>query len=128
MVGKMQVLGGLFGGQIWAPWAKVTFTAYLSHICILVIVVFQTKGSIYMTGTLGLFYSFIVFFLTIILSIPITLIIESPILQLEKLILFPQKIKIIALKKEEKKLLMENHETLISDLSAEEKLEGKLIA
>jgi len=105
MVGRMKLIKGLFGGKLWAPWAKVTFTAYLFHILVLGWVFVTTKSALYATGSYLLFYSFVIFLVTIILSVPLTLIIESPILQLEKLILFPQKGKPIIQGEEVKNLI-----------------------
>ena len=93
MVGKMDFVRGAFGGKLWAPGAKVTFTAYLFHMAVLCWVFLQIKGAGYITGAGAVFYSFAVFLITVIFSVPITLIIESPILQLERLIIFPQKQK-----------------------------------
>ena len=109
MVGRMSFIRGLFGGKLWAPWAKVTFTAYLFHVCVICWAFLQTKGATYMTGTNALFYSFAIFLITVILSVPITLIIESPILQLEKLVLFPPKPKPVAEKNEIETNLLKNN-------------------
>ncbi|CAI2359891.1 unnamed protein product [Moneuplotes crassus] len=103
-VGKLSLVRGFLGSKLWAPWAKVTFTAYLLHVLALAWVFAQSKGSLVATGPLTVFYSFPAFFATMIVGVPVSLIIESPILQLEKNILFPQKPKKSTLKLEDEPL------------------------
>ena len=108
MVGRMSFMRGLFGGKLWAPWAKITFTAYLLHIFVLCWLFFQNKGALYITIPNIFFYSFTTFLITVILSVPVTLVIESPILQLERLLLFPPKLISLKEKEGEENLMEKN--------------------
>ena len=58
MTGRMKFLKGALGGGLWAPWAKVTFTAYLLHVSVIAWCFLQTKGSIYITPLELIFYSY----------------------------------------------------------------------
>mmetsp|Transcript_9337 Transcript_9337/g.10559 ORF Transcript_9337/g.10559 Transcript_9337/m.10559 type:complete len:227 (+) Transcript_9337:759-1439(+) len=117
MVGRMSFLRGAFGGKLFAPWAKVTFTAYLLHTSVLALCFLQTKGAFYLTVESMIFYSYACFIVTCILSVPLTLIIESPILQLERLVIFPPQAKPVAEKGEvDHNLLSEAHQINNSDL------------
>mmetsp|Transcript_9333 Transcript_9333/g.10558 ORF Transcript_9333/g.10558 Transcript_9333/m.10558 type:complete len:132 (+) Transcript_9333:2-397(+) len=102
----MSFLRGAFGGKLFAPWAKITFTAYLSHTAVLALCFFQTKGALYITAESIIFYSYACFIVTCILSVPLTLVIESPILQLERLVIFPPKAIRVAEKEEAKNNLL----------------------
>ncbi|CAI2360759.1 unnamed protein product [Moneuplotes crassus] len=92
-VGRLTLVKDVFGGKLLAPWAKVTFVAYLIHLNVLGFVFMQTKASLYFDGPSQIFYSLTAFFITILISVPISLVIESPILQIERLVLFPPRQK-----------------------------------
>lgn len=100
-VGKLPLLRGVFGSPFWAPWAKVTFTVYLLHVLVLTWSFVQSKGSGYLTGDLVFFYSFPAFVISMVVSVPVSLVIESPILQLEKNVLFPARAKPSQVKEED---------------------------
>jgi len=92
-VGRLTLIKNIFGGKLWAPWAKVTFMSYLVHINVLGWFFMQSKGSLYFDGPSQIFYSLATFLVTVLISVPISLVIESPILQLERLVLFPPRQK-----------------------------------
>lgn len=119
-VGRLSLVKGFLGNRAWAPWAKVTFVAYLIHLAVMGAIFATSKGGIYMTGPLNIFYSLASFLVTIVLAVPIALIIESPVLQLERLVLFPP-----PLKKTEDQKLRESYQindTIDSELTTDEKL------
>uniref|UniRef100_A0A7S3KW64 Acyltransferase 3 domain-containing protein n=1 Tax=Euplotes crassus TaxID=5936 RepID=A0A7S3KW64_EUPCR len=88
IVGKSRFLRFVLGGSAWAPWAKITFIVYLIHTTLIIWFYCQVRQALYMTTRVAVFYWFACFLLSYLIAIPITLLIESPILQLEKLLLF----------------------------------------
>ncbi|CAI2360314.1 unnamed protein product [Moneuplotes crassus] len=92
-VGRLSLIKDFFGTRLWAPWAKVTFVAYLIHLHVLGWFFMQSKGSRYFDGPSQIFYALSTFLVCLIVGVPIALIIESPILQIERLVLFPPKQK-----------------------------------
>ena len=112
MVGKMNFVRGAFGGKLWAPWAKLTFAAYLLHTSVLALCLLGTKGSFYASGFSALFFSNGCFLITILGSIPIALVVESPVLQLERLVLFPPKEKKVKKEEEMEKPFISSKDSL----------------
>ena len=47
--GKTPLFRFIFGGSAWAPWAKVSFMAYLSHIYVVAFYYLQTYQGVYLT-------------------------------------------------------------------------------
>uniref|UniRef100_A0A7S3P2S4 Acyltransferase 3 domain-containing protein n=1 Tax=Euplotes crassus TaxID=5936 RepID=A0A7S3P2S4_EUPCR len=92
-VGRLSLIKDFFGTRLWAPWAKVTFVAYLIHLHVLGWFFMQSKGSRYFDGPSQIFYALSTFLVCLIVGVPIALIIESPILQIERLVLFPPRQK-----------------------------------
>ncbi|CAI2360959.1 unnamed protein product [Moneuplotes crassus] len=90
-VGKLSLIKDIFGGKLWAPWAKVSFVSYLIHIHVMAFFYLQSKGSLYFDGPSQIFYSLATLLIVLLVSVPVALIIESPVLQLERLVLFPPK-------------------------------------
>ncbi|CAI2360836.1 unnamed protein product [Moneuplotes crassus] len=93
LVGRMSFIKDVFGGKLWAPWAKVTFMSFLIHLNILGWYFYQSKGALFLDGPANIFYSLGFFLITVIISVPFSISLESPILQLERLVLFPPKVK-----------------------------------
>ena len=103
MVGKSRFVRFVLGGSAWAPWAKITFMVYLIHIILIIWFYCQVRQALYMTTRVAVFYWFASFLLAYLVAIPIALLIESPVLQLEKLLLFatpPRKANIQKLEEE----------------------------
>jgi hypothetical protein len=91
MCGRSPFMRFVFGGSAWAPWAKLTFIAYLCHVLVIAFIYATTYQAYYMTKR-TIFYAFMAsLIITYIVTIPISLLIEAPLLQLERLVLFPQK-------------------------------------
>jgi len=105
-VGKLGLIRGAFGGKLWGPWAKLTFTVYLIHINVISFFFYQTKGSNYITGPFIIFVGLACFFVSYLIAIPISLIIESPVLQLERLLLFPPQKKSVIQNEESCELIL----------------------
>uniref|UniRef100_A0A7S3KB49 Acyltransferase 3 domain-containing protein n=1 Tax=Euplotes crassus TaxID=5936 RepID=A0A7S3KB49_EUPCR len=120
MIGRMTLLKDLFGGKLWAPWAKVTFMSFLIHIHVLGWFFAKSKASIYIDGPANIFGSLATFLVTVLVSIPFALMFESPILQFERLVLFPPKAR-PALVKEELLEKYQINETDESELTRDDK-------
>uniref|UniRef100_A0A7S3NV25 Acyltransferase 3 domain-containing protein n=1 Tax=Euplotes crassus TaxID=5936 RepID=A0A7S3NV25_EUPCR len=84
MIGKSRFLRFILGGSAWAPWAKITFMVYLIHLILIIWFYAQIRQALYMTTRVAVYYWFAAFILSYLIAIPITLLIESPILQLSK--------------------------------------------
>jgi len=93
LVGKTYLLRFIFGGSFWAPWAKITFIVYLIHILVVIWFYAQTNQAMFITERTAIFSFFSAFILSFLLAIPVTLLIESPVMQFEKLVMFPPKQK-----------------------------------
>uniref|UniRef100_A0A7S3J2E1 Uncharacterized protein n=1 Tax=Euplotes harpa TaxID=151035 RepID=A0A7S3J2E1_9SPIT len=91
--GRTYLFRFIFGGSAWAPWAKLTFIAYLAHPFVIVFYYLQTYQGVYLTKRFAMYAFFASFLVTYIVVIPLALMIESPFLQLERLLLFPPREK-----------------------------------
>lgn len=91
MVGRSPFVRFVLGGSAWAPWAKITFIAYLVHPLVIAWYYFQINQGMFVTKRMAFYWWFASFMLSYLLSIPVALLIESPFLQIEKLVLFPPK-------------------------------------
>jgi hypothetical protein len=58
MVGKTPLIRFAFGGSAWAPWAKITFMAYLVHTVVIVWIYLQAYQAMYFTKRV-VFYIFV---------------------------------------------------------------------
>ena len=93
MVGRNPFMRSVLGGKFWAPWAKLTFMAYLWHVLVIGFILVQLHTAYYFTKKTILFTYFTAVFLTYLVWIPLSLLIEAPIMQLERLVLLPPKTK-----------------------------------
>lgn len=89
IVGKGSIFRYTLGSSVFAPWAKLTFMAYLVHIQVLCFFYTQQYQGVYLTKRFIAYTFFAAFIVTYLVTIPLTLLLESPVLQLERLILFP---------------------------------------
>ena len=82
MVGKSRLVRFVFGGSVWAPWAKITFMIYLVHTVVIIWFYIQVRQAIYFTERLAIFYFFAALILSFLVAVPMSLLIESPIMQI----------------------------------------------
>jgi len=91
MVGQHKFIRYFLSGEFWAPWAKLTFAAYIIHLLIF----FYYYGSIRIasafehTPILWIFFATVV--LSYMISVPVSLAFEAPYLHIEKLFIFKDK-------------------------------------
>ena len=91
IVGKGGPIRYIFGAQVWGSWAKITFVVYLIHTLVISWIFSSLRIGMIMTKRVAIFYTFSSFILSFLIAVPVALLIESPILQLEKLVIFPPK-------------------------------------
>ena len=93
MVGKTPILRFVFGGSAYSSWAKITFIVYLIHPLVLGWYYAQVHQATFFSRRMAIGNFFAAFILSYLAAVPIALLIESPVLQFEKLVLFPPKSK-----------------------------------
>ena len=89
--GRSYLFRIIFGGSAWAPWAKMSFMTYLIHSFLILYYIFSAQQGIYFTERWALYLYFSLLVLSTLLSIPFSLMFECPFLQIERLLLFPEK-------------------------------------
>lgn len=91
MTGRGGIYRFIFGGSVWAPWAKLTFMAYLVHGDVYSFYYFTAYQGYYVTKRVLFYMLFASTLTTYIVCVPLTAMLESPIMQLERLLIFPPK-------------------------------------
>lgn len=93
LVGKGSLTKKLFGAKFWAPFSKITFSAYLIHILVYSFFVSQSTELYYATHQRFFLNFFAYGITTILLAFPVSALFEAPWMQLEKLVMFPEREK-----------------------------------
>lgn len=93
LTGKGSFLQVFLGSRFWAPWAKLSFFAYMIHLFVFSFFFAQMRNSLYLNHKTILWSYFGVITLTLILAIPFSMFLEVPLMQLERLIIFPPRKK-----------------------------------
>lgn len=101
LVGKGEFLQTLLGSRFWAPWAKVSFFAYMIHLLVFNFYFGQMRQSFYLQNKAVFWVFFGVMTVTMFISIALSMFLEVPLLQLERLVLFPPRKKKVEQPKEE---------------------------
>lgn len=91
--GKHSYVQSSLGADIWAPIARLTFITYLIHWSVYNFFYGNMRQANYLTHTNILWIFMAVLLISYVVSVPASLLIEAPILSLEKMFLFkpPQK-------------------------------------
>ena len=93
IVGKGEFLQFFLGSRFWAPWAKVSFYAYMVHMFVFSWYFGQMRQSFFLNHK-SIIWSYIgVMFLSIFVATFFSVLFEAPWMQLEKLVLFPPRKK-----------------------------------
>lgn len=101
LTGKGNLLQALFGGRIYGPWVKFTFYGYMVHLFVFTFYTSQLRANIYLNhGTIMMMYVGVIV-TTLLIAVPLSTAFESPLMQIERLILFPPKKKSSRPEKEE---------------------------
>jgi peptidoglycan/LPS O-acetylase OafA/YrhL len=93
LAGRGSFLQDFLGSRFWAPWAKLTFYNYLVHLFVFTFFFGQMRTSFFLYHKSIIWYYLGVMFLTLVVSIPLSVFLEAPWMQLEKLVLFPSRQK-----------------------------------
>mmetsp|Transcript_43559 Transcript_43559/g.51285 ORF Transcript_43559/g.51285 Transcript_43559/m.51285 type:complete len:307 (-) Transcript_43559:33-953(-) len=93
LTGRNKLMRFVLGSNGYSPWAKVSFMAYLIHLLVFKYFYSQTRQSVYITHKDVIFSLAAVLLLSLFISIPFSALFEAPFLQLEKLVIFPEKPK-----------------------------------
>ena len=93
LTGRNKFMQYVLGGSGYNPWARLSFMAYLTHLLVFRYFYGQIRQSTYITTKGTIFILLSVTFLTFVVSIPFSALFEAPFMQLEKLVLFPEKPK-----------------------------------
>lgn len=93
LAGRGRFLKVFLGSRFWAPWAKLSFYAYLIHMFVFSFYFGQMRTSLYLNHKTILFSYCGVILLTLLMAIPFSVFLEAPWMQLEKLVLFPPRRK-----------------------------------
>jgi peptidoglycan/LPS O-acetylase OafA/YrhL len=91
MVGKHRFIRFFIAGEIWAPWAKLTFTAYIIHPLIYFKYYGDQRIAFPFQPTYLHWIYMAVLVITYIMSIPVSLLCEAPFLHLEKFFIFKER-------------------------------------
>mmetsp|Transcript_23891 Transcript_23891/g.26510 ORF Transcript_23891/g.26510 Transcript_23891/m.26510 type:complete len:186 (+) Transcript_23891:1420-1977(+) len=91
LTGKGSLLQVILGGRFYAPWAKLTFYGYMVHLFVFSFYFAQIRQAIYLSHATVLFAYIGVIIVTLLISIVLSIAFESPLIQLERLVLFPPK-------------------------------------
>lgn len=100
-VGKGSGLQFLFGGKFYATWGKFTFFGYVLHLFVFWFYFNQLKQSLYLTHLMVIWIYISAMVITLLLSVPGSIFFESPMIQLESLVLFPKKERKVVISDEE---------------------------
>jgi peptidoglycan/LPS O-acetylase OafA/YrhL len=93
LVGKGSFLQVFLGSRFYAPWAKLSFYCYMIHLFIFTLFFGQARTAIYLSHVSVMWVYFSVIALTMMFSVPFSVLFEAPWMQLERLVLFPPKAK-----------------------------------
>ena len=93
LVGKGYFLQIFLGSRVYVPWAKLTFYGYMIHLFVFSFYFAQLKEATYLSHPTILWAYIGVIVLTMICALILSIAFESPLLQIERLILFPPKRK-----------------------------------
>jgi peptidoglycan/LPS O-acetylase OafA/YrhL len=94
LTGKGSFLQVFLGSRFYAPWAKISFYAYLIHLFVFTFYYGQMRSSTYLSHISVMWVYVGVIFLTLTLAVFFSVLLEAPWMQLEKLVLFPPKKKV----------------------------------
>ena len=93
LTGKGSFLQVFLGSRIYAPWVKFTFYAYMIHLFVFTFYFAQLRSTLYLDHATILMVYIGVITLTLLLAVVFSTAFESPMMQLERLVLFPPKKK-----------------------------------
>mmetsp|Transcript_14536 Transcript_14536/g.16252 ORF Transcript_14536/g.16252 Transcript_14536/m.16252 type:complete len:573 (+) Transcript_14536:269-1987(+) len=91
MVGKGSFLQWFLGAAFYAPWTKFTFYAYMIHLFVFSFYFGQQRQTVMLYHPSIIWIYIGVIILTFIIAVPLSTAFESPLMQLERLVLFPPK-------------------------------------
>jgi peptidoglycan/LPS O-acetylase OafA/YrhL len=93
LVGKGSLIQFLLGSRFYAPWAKISFYGYLVHLFVFTFYFGQMRSSLYLNHKTIMWAYFGVIFMSLVVATLMSVTFEAPLMQLEKLVLFPPKEK-----------------------------------
>lgn len=93
LTGKGSFLQTFLGSRFWAPWAKISFYCYMIHLLVFTFFYGQERQAFYINNKAIFWVFFGVMVITFILATAMSMFIEAPLLQLERLVLFPPRAK-----------------------------------
>ena len=93
LTGKGSFLQVFLGSRFWAPWAKIAFYCYLIHLLVFNLFYGQERQAFYIDNKTVFLVYFGVMVVTFMIAIGMSLFLEAPLLQLERLVLFPPRKK-----------------------------------
>ena len=77
----------MLGSELFTVISRVTYTVYMSHLMFIFYLLDSTYHQIYVSNINQLFIGFGIIFITYVVSIPVSLILEAPFINLEKVLL-----------------------------------------
>ena len=91
LTGKNKFMRWILGGSGYNPWARVSFMAYLIHLLVFKLYYSQMRQAVYITNKSVIFIMCAVILITLAISVVFSALFEAPFLQMEKLVLFPER-------------------------------------
>ena len=93
LTGRNSFMRWILGGSGYNSFARLSFMAYLIHLLVFKYFYSQMRQSVYITNKGVIFTLLAVIFITFVVSVPLSALFEAPFMQLEKLVLFPERPK-----------------------------------
>ena len=91
LTGRNKFMQWVLGGRGYNPWARISFMAYLIHLLVFQLYYSQMRQAVYITNKGVIFIMWAVILITLSISVVFSALFEAPFLQLEKLVLFPER-------------------------------------
>ena len=91
ITGSEKFIQGILGGHYWTLLSRLTFQVYLIHLPIYYWYFAQTRVLFYGNHMFFVWNCISLITISFILAFPVTIIFESPFIQISKLLLMPQK-------------------------------------